>query len=279
MDFKKKCVNFKKNAKEFGYNLKLTHVQELLAKYEGFENRHAFLAKKKETKIKKTEKKKDEYFYEIHVFYSSDEGYSVGFRSLEDLSISGEPDYDAILEKASEVEILAENGDYKQVDYIREIDRKEWEFFTNHNKNKTECQTCHQYFDNEYMVQTPNSRLDKICTTCYDKEIKINISTDDGFFHYVETYIDKEYIEWALEENKGFIEMLLDGEFGPDSHTDPLLHDTESPTAKHIAEYVSIINSNPDREGTGYSVYIDEDSFNKWKDRNRRRLSDLGFNV
>jgi len=64
MDFKKKCIQFKKNAKEFGYDLKLTHVQELLSKLEGFENRHAKLASEiADTKVEKEAKGSGVFMY------------------------------------------------------------------------------------------------------------------------------------------------------------------------------------------------------------------------
>ena len=64
MDFKKKCIQFKKNAKEFGYDLKLTHVQELLSKLEGFENRHAkFASDTAENKVSKEVKGSGVFMY------------------------------------------------------------------------------------------------------------------------------------------------------------------------------------------------------------------------
>jgi len=49
MDFKKTALNLKHRAQELGYDLKLTHAQELLAATQGFANRHAALVLEKKS--------------------------------------------------------------------------------------------------------------------------------------------------------------------------------------------------------------------------------------
>ena len=229
MDFKKKCINFKKNAKEFGYELKLTHVQELIAKYEGFENRHAILKNTKkqsnsqheidllikslknirQSSLPKTQEYIDgilntydnnenekEYedkgfFYEIHVFYSHDEGYSTVLRSLEKMNVNGEADYDEVLKRASELDLLEYDGDYKQVDYVREIDYYEYLSFIGENKN-IECFTCKQHHTPEEIQKTKGFRIDTVCKDCYKKEVKVYLTTDDKYFDSEEAMLSQE---------------------------------------------------------------------------------------
>ena len=281
MNFKKKCINFKKNAKEFGYELKLTHVQELLAKYEGFSNRHALLNSQND--INKNEDKK-EYFYEIHVFYGMDDGYSVAYRSLTPFQkYGGVIDEEAVIEKIKQINLLADEDDYSKIDRIEEIDRKEWEYFTDYNEKQIECYNCNQLWDDDSIQNTEPQRKEVICKKCYSNEIKMFISTDDGYFDFVETYINDEYMKWAIDNDREFIDMLLDGFYGPDSHTDVLLYNSDTPTAKSINNYVETINSVRDTslgdELVGFSVTVDEDSFLKWKENNKWLLSQKGFDV
>lgn len=51
---KKKSYALKDRAKELGYDLKLTHCQELVAQVEGFNNRHALLVNDKKTSTEDT---------------------------------------------------------------------------------------------------------------------------------------------------------------------------------------------------------------------------------
>lgn len=162
MDIKKKCINFKKNAEKLGYKLKLTHVQELIAKYEGFENRHA-LFNSSQTKEKKESKKKDWFYYEVHVFFGRDEGYSVTFRTKEKMEVSnGILDEDRIIEKVEELDLLQEDGDYKNIDRVSEIEKDDWIFFSNYNENQIECQSCRQFYDQDFITNRGYS----ICKNC-----------------------------------------------------------------------------------------------------------------
>lgn len=111
--------------------------------------------------------------------------------------------------------------------------------------------------------------LDVCCTSCYDNSIKISISTDNGEFNNVETFIDNDYLDWSMKNNKVMLSLLNQGLFGQYYHTDPLLFNIiSSPTAKNISNYIETINNH--RRGrshsnlVGYSVCIDEDSFNAW---------------
>ena len=47
MSFKEKSKKLQRRAKEFGYDIKLTHAQEILAYIEGLSNRHVALNKEK----------------------------------------------------------------------------------------------------------------------------------------------------------------------------------------------------------------------------------------
>lgn len=164
MDFKKQCIQFKKNAKELGYDLKLTHVQELLSKLEGFSNRHAKLAQDStKAKINKTS--------------------------------SG---------------------------------------------------------------------------------IKMYINTDDYVFDLF-LVISQEYMLWAVDNDRGFIDMMLEGDYGPDIHTDNLLYNIDDPKLNDIKNYLSVMQKA--NKIVGYSVSIDKDSFVKWKQKNLTLLQDKGFFV
>jgi hypothetical protein len=279
MDFKKKCINFKKNAKEFGYDLKLTHVQELLAKYEGYENRHALLSSLKSKVNESTSNSNPEYYYfDIHVFFGVDEGYSIGYRSKKPYKINGEIDDGALLVDLEKLNLFVDKEDISSVDYIADITEDEWKDLTSYNDNKLECYTCKQLYNPEDVKSTNPDRKDVVCKNCYSNEVKMFISTDDNYFNHVETYIDTEYLDWAINDNRGFIEMLIDGYYGPDSHTDQLLFDTNSPTAKQIANYIESVNSvRKNNDLIGYSISVDEDSFKKWLKENRSRLTYKGF--
>lgn len=281
MDLKKKCIHFKKQAKEFGYDLKLTHVQELIAKYEGYENRHALLSSLKEGKKTKKETKKQEwYYFEIHVFHGRDEGYSIGFRSKESFKIGGDIDEDSILKEVERFELLQYKSEIREVDYIQDISEEEWKWFSNYNDSKIECYSCKQLYDSSEIQGTDSSRREVTCKTCYKNEIKINVSTDDGEYDYVETFISEEYMQWALKEKSGFIEELLNKNYGPDYHTDNLLYDTNSPTLKRISDYLSSYNSTRNKnEVIGYSIYVDEDSFQKWVKINKINLMKNGYDL
>lgn len=281
MDFKKKCIHFKKQAKEFGYDLKLTHVQELIAKYEGYENRHALLSSLKEGKKTKKETKNPEwYYFEVHVFHGRDEGYSVGFRSKESFKIGGEIDEDAILKEVDRFELLQHESDIRDVDYVREISEEDWKWFTNYNDSKVECHTCKQLHESSEIQGTHSSRLDVVCKTCFKNEVKINISTDDDAFNYVETYLEDEYLQWSLKENQGFIDELLNDNYGPDYHTDSLLTDLNNPVTNNVSEYLSAYNkSRSGNDIIGYSITVDKDSFQKWVERNKINLMKNGYDL
>ena len=164
MDFKKQCIQFKKNAKELGYELKLTHVQELLSKLEGFSNRHAKLAQ--DSKKVKTKKKS-----------------------------SG---------------------------------------------------------------------------------VKMYINTDDYAFDlFLE--IDQEYMLWSVENDRWFIDMILEGDYGPDSHTDNLLHNIDDQKLDDVKNYLSVMQKA--NKLVGFSISIDEDSFLQWKKKNFTLLQDKGYFV
>lgn len=274
MDFKKKCINFKKNAKEFGYDLKLTHVQELLSKYEGYENRHALLSSLKEKKNKVKEKW---YYFDVHVFYGRDEGYSVGIRSKKNWKIGGAVDQDGILEWIEKKELM-DKGDLSCVDYVNEISEEDWKWLTSYNDEKIECYHCKQLYDKERIVKTETTRTDIICDTCYDNEVKVYISTDDSYFDYVETYLSEEYLNWSMDNDLDMIDNLVNGFYGPDYHTDNILYNAKTPETKRILKYVEYQNESPNKEvSTGYSVVVDEKSFQKWKNKNLSKLKRKGL--
>lgn len=280
MDFKKKCINFKKSAKNFGYEIKLTHVQELLAKYEGFENRHALLKSlsSNEKKVIKRETK-DYYYFDVHVAFGGMDGYSYAYRSKDAMfKENGEVDFEKIVKKIKNLGLLNE-GDYKYIDSINEIDEGSWKSLSNYDDSKIECVACNQLYYSSELSCHKKDRLEVCCDSCEKNEVKMFISTDDGEFYYVETFIDNDYLEWAIKENTELLSLLSQGFLGPDSYTDSLLFESSSPTARNIANYLETINNS--RRGrlhvdlVGYSVYVDEDSFKNWAKRNMEKLRDV----
>lgn len=164
MDFKKQCIQFKKNAKKLGYNIKLTHIQELLAQMEGFSNRHGKLA-----------------------------------------SIS---------------------------------------------KNKKAIKKS--------------------------SGIKIDLCTDDFLYDFC-IEIDQEYMLWALDNDRGFIDMILEGDYGPDAHTDNLLYNMTNPELDDVKNYLTLMGKI--NKPVGFSITIDTDTFLKWKKQNFTLLQDKGYFV
>lgn len=169
MEIKKKCINFKKNAKELGYDLKLTHVQELIAKYEGFKNRHAMFKAQEESRDKQVLNTPKWYYYELHVFFGRDEGYTTGFRSKEDFKVGNSMlDETAILLQAEEYAIFQDEGDSRYVDQIEQVEEKDWKWLLDDGQNK-DCKSCEQLFI------PSNMHDDDICKNCYKKLVKIYI--------------------------------------------------------------------------------------------------------
>ena len=56
------------------------------------------------------------YYYDVHVFYSRTNGYSVPMKTDRPM------DEDEIIELASITGLLTEDGDANQVDYVEKID-------------------------------------------------------------------------------------------------------------------------------------------------------------
>lgn len=162
--FKKQCINFKKQAKEFGYNMKLTHIQEIMARVNGFENRHAVLSQVK-----------------------------------------------------------------------------------------------------EYTLST----------------VKILITTDDYHADQKEDFLTNDLLEYLLDNERGVLEMLIDGDYGPDSHTDILFNNNQTKTCKDIENYLEMKNKTRglSEDLCGYSIVVDDKSFREWAMNNRKLLSDKGFLV
>jgi hypothetical protein len=57
-------------------------------------------------------------FYEVHIFYSRQDGYSVPVKTDRFM------DEDEVIELANEKGLLTEDGDANHVDYVEEIDEK-----------------------------------------------------------------------------------------------------------------------------------------------------------
>lgn len=74
--------------------------------------------------------------------------------------------------------------------------------------------------------------------------------------------------------------MLIDGDYGPDSHTDNLLYNVDNPLIQNISSYLDAVNKSKRDNGEGligYSITVDEDSFKNWIEQNQVRLSDKGY--
>jgi hypothetical protein len=154
MESKKQARTLQKAAKEFGYEIKLTHAQEILAKVKGFENRHAlfkseettasqdklqeglldFLAQKTklgDPSVVKTESltklfnydhlltRTQMFYFEVHIFFSRKEGYSKYFSSDKMLT------EEEIITEAINKNII-DSDDAKYVDYTEEISESEY---------------------------------------------------------------------------------------------------------------------------------------------------------
>ena len=177
MDFKKKCIKIKKEAKKLGYDIKLTHIQEIMARVEGFSSRHAKLKNKKDNDSKSLDPfvynvpllgnpglgksaivkaAPDYYYYDVHVFYSMDDGYSTFVKSKKELM-----DYEAI-NLAFDLGFL-EEGDIKQVSYVEEMTKEDYENALGPDRLKHECTVC----DNNY-PDGDGHKVDKkfICYNC-----------------------------------------------------------------------------------------------------------------
>lgn len=112
MESKKQARTLQKAAKEFGYEIKLTHAQEILAKVKGFENRHALF----ENDTKVTLIKKDQtFYYEICVLLEKGQDYSKYLSSPNKLSTEQE-----IVTEALDQDIL-DVHEWNRVHYTEEI--------------------------------------------------------------------------------------------------------------------------------------------------------------
>jgi len=63
-------------------------------------------------------------FYDVHVFFSRQDGYSVGVK-IESAKPLNE---DQIIEFTADSELFTEDGDQNHVDYIEEIDEQTYYF-------------------------------------------------------------------------------------------------------------------------------------------------------
>lgn len=115
MESKKQAKQLKTFAKEFGYDIKLTHAQEIIAKMSGFRNRHAMFSNETSNKEERI------FYYEIHVFAGRKDSYSKFFESKEKFDFEGDIVYHAIHNG------ILDKEDYDYVDYSQEIDKEEYE--------------------------------------------------------------------------------------------------------------------------------------------------------
>jgi hypothetical protein len=65
-------------------------------------------------------------FYEVHVFFSRQDGYSIGVK-IESVNPLSE---DQILEFAADNQLFTDDGDQNHVDYVIEIDEAEYKLLT-----------------------------------------------------------------------------------------------------------------------------------------------------
>jgi len=64
------------------------------------------------------------YYYDIHVFISRQDGYSITLKSDEPL------EEDDAIERAAEANLFTEDGDQNHVDYVEEISEEEYNLLT-----------------------------------------------------------------------------------------------------------------------------------------------------
>jgi uncharacterized protein YneR len=65
-------------------------------------------------------------FYDVHVFFSRQDGYSVGVK-IESVNPLSE---EQVIEFAADNQLFTDDGDQNHVDYVEEIDESEYNLLT-----------------------------------------------------------------------------------------------------------------------------------------------------
>lgn len=267
MDFKKFAISVKKELKNLGYDdMKLTHVQEAIARSKGYKSRHALLKELKEGKSEKPTT--DEWnYYEVHVFQGRNDGYSVYFRAKEKWSTT--LNEDDIIDRAIQLKLLEYDGDASDIDYVKNVDKDTWEWFAEP-KTNIECQNCNQYVSKNH-GKYQNEIF--ICNNCLDNQVTAYISTDDYQFDLVPFDIRFYLDECINDKSNDFIELFAEGHTSPGHETDYLYYNLQesNPVLNEISEYLNIVNNSRGlgRDPIGFSVSVDDNSFHKWYNVNK----------
>ena len=263
MDYKKKSKQLKKEAEKLGYEIKLTHAQEILARLMGHKSRHSVLEAIKNGKslvspfsqeINKNSKK-EYFYYEVHVFYSTNNGFSVFFRNKEELTME-----DDVISKAYDLGLIDE-VDMEHVDYVLDdMSKQDYErvigYHTGH--RDTHCNFCDQHYSKSFFSKGKDS--ESKCNYCIEREVVAYISTDDSRYDYNIYDVRKDLEEHYLAKT-GCVQEIAEGNYGPDSHTDNLLYNSSNKLVRDVEEYLNVVN----KSGTvGFGITIDEESFKKW---------------
>lgn len=130
----------------------MTHAQEILARMMGHRSRHSFLEKiNNKESIENPfveEASSDFFYYEVHVFYSTRNGFSVFFRDRIYFEME-----DDVITKAYDLGLI-DQEDMDHVDYVDDsMSKDDYEkvIGVSTGDRNTECSFCEQHYQKDFL--------------------------------------------------------------------------------------------------------------------------------